>query len=106
MPDLEEQPEKLTSADQEQGLIEDIRELRRRYGHLDAYIPMLEKELEGVRRLKGGEVSSEDAGREYRRAEIARDALSAFTDEQLRGMGGDPDDLRRRVRDAGLARER
>jgi len=106
MPDGEEQPEKSTSADQEQRLIEDIRDLRRRYGHLDTYIPTLEKELQGVRKLKGGNVLSEDPARQYRRAEIARDALSAFTDEQLREMGGDPDELRRRVREAGLARER
>jgi hypothetical protein len=107
MPDWEKQPEeKYTLADTDKRLILGIIDLRRRYGHLDAYIPALEKELEEVRKLKGGEVLSEDASRKSRRAEIARDALSAFTDEQLREMGGDPDDLRRRVREAGLAREK
>jgi hypothetical protein len=104
MPDQEEQPGNLTLADQKKGLIQGIRDLRRHYGHLDSYIPMLEEEMEGVRKLKGGQVLAEDAGRQYRRAEIARDALDTFTDEQLRDMGSDPDDLRRRVREAGLAR--
>jgi hypothetical protein len=47
-----------------------------------------------------------DAGRIYVKAELARDFLAAFSDDQLRSMGQNPDELRRLVREAGLDEDR
>lgn len=44
-------------------------------------------------------------GRLYVPAEMARDLLNNFTDDELRAMGQDPDELRRMVEKAGLADE-
>lgn len=41
------------------------------------------------------------AGRQYRKAEISRDLLLAFSEEELRKDGLDPDELRRKAATLG-----
>jgi len=43
--------------------------------------------------------------REHRKAQIVRDILATFTDDHLRAVGTDPDELRRMVEQAGLTDE-